>query len=299
MSTAVAVRKRKNPTSRSPLLAAGLVIVLAVAVLGVLHATGKIRLPFLPSKSEAASHEGKLFVPLCLRDIPRFTAVKTEDLSGNWFNEDEVKKQGFLLNKAQIVGRVLRHDKAKPYAFKESDFFPPNTPPSPALGVAKDKVGAYVDPAKVQGLSGMGTDDRFQVWATQTGKAGSTIPSSPEVARQQGWSAQQEIVVKCARVVVAGSKTQNATGEARHYYVELEPMELSALTQAQARNASLLCVAISAEAKPSEIPAIRSGQEQDQTQIEILSGGKSRTMQTEAPKPVKDEKDAKKEDQGR
>lgn len=297
MSTAVAVRKRKTPTSRAPLLAVGLVLVLAVVVLGVLHATGRIRLPFLASKSEAADHEGKLYVPLCLHDISRYTAVKNEDVSGNWFNADEVKQQGFLLNKSQIVGRVLRRDKTKPYAFKESDFFPVNTRPSPALGVEKGKVGAYVDPAKIQGLSGMRTDDRIQIWATQASKAGGPIPSSPEVARKLDWNAPQEIVVKSGRVVVAGSKAANASGEERNYYVELEPMELSALTKAQARNASLLCVAISAQAAKDEVPSMPAA-EAPHDQVEILSGGKSRTMQTETHKPEEDEKRAK-EDQSR
>lgn len=297
MSTAVAVRKRKNPSSRGPLVLTGIVIVLVLVTLGVLHATGRYRLPFLASKSEAADHEGKVLVPLCARDrIPRYTAIKAEDLGQNWFNEDEVKQQGFLLSKAQIVGRVLRHDKAKPFAFRETDFYPPNTKPSPALGVAKDKVGAYVDPAKVPGLSGMGPDDRFQIWATQGSKGPGTIPASPEVARQQGWSAPQEVVVKNGRVVVTGSKTAGAAGEERHYYVELDPMELSALTQAQARNATLLCVSISAQAEKDELPVLRGGGEPGQ--IEILSGGKSRTMQTEVQKSEEEPKRAK-EDQGR
>ncbi len=297
MSTAVVNRKRKTPSNRGPLVITGIVILFALVTLGVLHATGRYRLPFLASTSQASDHEGKTFVPLCVKErLPRFTAIRAEDLSGNWFNEAEVKQAGFLLKQSQIVGRVLKHDKVKPQAFKESDFFPPNTKPSPTLGVAKDKVGAYVDPAKVPGLSGMGPDDRFQIWATQGSKGQSPIPASPEVARQQGWSAPQEIVVKNGRVVVTGSKSATASGEERHYYIELEPMELSALTQAQARSATLLCVSISAQAAKDEVPELRSGEQPGQ--IEILSGGKSRTMQTEVQKPEEQPKRSK-EDQGR
>lgn len=299
-------RNRKKKSNAGAWLVAGLLLVSGAVVLGFLHFTGKLKLPFLPAREAQAKDdsEGKVAVPIAVRPISIFRAVKRDDLYNPekrqiayvWVKEEDAKQKGFVSNYQSIVGRVMRFDKQAGYAFKETDFYPPGSLETPALGIEKDMIGKSLDPEQISGLANLTTGARFQVRATLPESVGSgnlqgSDYGSPSAARtaeeESAWQAREQLVVRDGKVILAGLRTKGASKDDQAFFVQLSPKEEKALEQALAKRARLSCSQISALAPKDLVPgaapadAIRDTTEE----IEILSSGKPRKVRVEKTDP--------------
>jgi hypothetical protein len=71
-----------------------------------------------------------------------------------------------ITNIADVIGRVLDHDKEPGYVFTEADFLPPGTREGITAGIPAGKRAVRISADKVDGLYGLHAGDRFDLLAT-------------------------------------------------------------------------------------------------------------------------------------
>src|SRR5438105_3005946 len=121
-----------------------LLVLGAAAAVGTIYLANDFKLPFF-SRVQAKDDNtaGKIKVPSSAHMIAAYTEVKlgdlfdpqTKTLNGAWVDEKTAKEKGFITDVAQIVNRVMAHDKQPNYTFTEADFLPKGTRASPTAGV--------------------------------------------------------------------------------------------------------------------------------------------------------------------
>jgi hypothetical protein len=289
-----------NPRARRPkssrLLAAGLIVVAVVALLTTLVLVGAVNLPFLKKEALAGGSNGKdhgtdIPIPICARPIQVFNVVQPQDLNDPqtgtikvvWVDPAKAKQAGFFTQYAEVVGRVLKHDKSPGYAFTEADFYPKGALPTPANAVEQGKLGMYVDPAKISGLGDLKRGDVFDLLGVKTGVKDSSGQSKGTQARS---------VVSGGKVIMALRVPENGRMHAGdQMYIQVSPQEVVDLQAALAAGDHISCATrpgiagVQTGPLPIPPPTLRPDT------IEILSG-KGNVRREEVPSSPEDTQNA-------
>lgn len=181
---AVTVRRR---SSMLPLVLAVLFVGMVVIVAGFLlylAAGGTITVPLTDpptvlsfQKQEKEEKwtppEGQTAIPCLGRSVDAFSKITIDDLIdpktqrfAAIYREPDQIREGVIIDAKQIVGRVLKHDKAKGYFFTEADFYPEGTRPGLVAGVPSGMRGMWIDVKQVAGFVDLNPGDRFDLLLT-------------------------------------------------------------------------------------------------------------------------------------
>jgi hypothetical protein len=273
--------KRRGPSRNSSwLLLGGIALFLALGA-GTLHALNIIRIPGLPGGVSAKEDRtGKTPVWVSSRTIRAFEKVAEVDLvdpknqpSIRWLDAADVKEKGFISNRGEILGRVLRNDKGPGYAFRESDFYPRGTPPSPSAAIDPGFVGKWLDPKDIDGLARLERGELFQILGVSERRdAPSAVAPDVGTKAAQGaanaFGAQTELIVEQGRVIVGlGSGRQE-----KELFLEMSAEDFERLASAQRRRVALHCVTLSATAPVTQREKIEAKDRPDTQQIMLLDG---------------------------
>ena len=286
------------PRTRRNWLPWALLIVLIVGVyLGsvALQARGTLRLPFeLPLLSlfkqppgepgRTTVPEGTIAVPVAATAVPAYTKIRRDHVWDSkrgqirvvYLPRDQVP-EGVFTDLADIVGRVLDHDKQPGYVFTEKDFYPKGTREGVVAGVPADKMMMLIEAKKVAGLHGLRPGDRFDVIETipvdtkrsQLPKGDQGVYADAIALEMQlsNWKQQAEVrvIVRGASVVspVAmraqpsvstslsrGKTTRNVP--IQELYIAVDPNEVAPLSRAMAVGSDVRAVVRSGHAASSK-----------------------------------------------
>jgi Flp pilus assembly protein CpaB len=112
-------------------------------------------------------------VPIAAMRIPNYTKISRDHL---WdatnqrfavvYVPPEAVAKDMLVNRSDILGRVLNHEKQAGYVFTEADFFEKGTREGIVAGVPPGKRAIRVEASKVEGLYGLQPGDRFDLVAS-------------------------------------------------------------------------------------------------------------------------------------
>ncbi|MEQ8767917.1 MAG: hypothetical protein RL885_28695 [Planctomycetota bacterium] len=269
----------------------GLLVMVAIGVVGILWAAEKIELPALDKlvgkeKPKENLLEGKVPVPVAARFIPAYEKVSKDDL---WDLQRQTIKfvyltapvgGGIVKNASDILNRVLRKDKEPGYVFFESDFLPKGTRPGITAGIPPGKVSHRVSADKIHGLHGLNPQDRFFLIATYPLEDERETPFSQlplqgaqkllaevqDRSNNASNKARVEIIVRDGYVVTA-VQTRNSTktvntltsgkvtrnSPVQEMVIALDPQESVKLAEALALKAEITCSALSGNADSPEI----------------------------------------------
>src|SRR6185295_11871445 len=172
-----------------------------------------------------------------------------------------------IVNIADVIGRVLDHDKEPGYVFTESDFLPKGTREGLVAGIPAGKRAVRISADKVDGLFGLHAGDRFDLLATMPIDAsrnsgsgqnfGFSGPYSQELSLQaqlSNWNKQAtvRVIVQSAVIVepmstrgvpvVQTTLTDGAATRVRpvqEAVIAVDPDEVAPLTEALAVEARL------------------------------------------------------------
>ncbi|MGC4085257.1 MAG: hypothetical protein QM736_24840 [Vicinamibacterales bacterium] len=175
-----------------------------------------------------------------------------------------------LVNMADVIGRVLDHDKPAGFVFTAADFLPKGTREGIVAGIPAGKRAVRVPADKVEGLFGLRIGDRFDLVATlpidATKNAGGAQPFNfngvygPQLslqARLSNWQKQATVRVIAQNAVVvqplvtreipvyANTLTQGGVTRMRpvqEIVIAVDPDEVASLTEAMAVDAKIATV---------------------------------------------------------
>ncbi|MEY2786265.1 MAG: hypothetical protein RL277_2477 [Planctomycetota bacterium] len=273
--------KRRTPSQNSRWILLGGVVLFAALGAGTLHALGVIRVPGLPGGVSAKEDRtGKTAVWVTSRKVSAFDKVAEADLVDpkgqpaiRWLDAEDVKEKGFISNRGDILGRVLKNDKGPGYAFKESDFYPRGTPASPSAAIEAGFVGIWTDPKDIDGLSKLERGELFQILGITERRDGAQaqakdIDTKEAQSISSAFGAATELIVHHGRVIVGlGSGKQD-----KEMFLEMSAEDVERLASAQRRRAALRCVTLSTTAPIAEREKIEAKDRPDTQQIMLLDG---------------------------
>ena len=182
----------KNRRSRGPawfmilVVLAGVVLVGSVVAVAYVASVGEIPIPFSnpPRYFSLGKKEvekpwtppvGKVPVPISGRVIPAYTRINRDDLCDlknqkptlAWVDPSSLEgTDAFIGDARELIGRVLEREKAKGYAFRESDFLPKGTRSGVVAGIPPGYRGVRIELSKVRGLYGLQPGDCFDLVST-------------------------------------------------------------------------------------------------------------------------------------
>jgi Flp pilus assembly protein CpaB len=253
-------------------------IVAAVAVVvllvGLPMAFGLIDLSkFRDNKPSTA---GLVAIPTAAKVIPAYTRVRRDHLwdAANTrlsivYLPPRAVTPEMITSIADVIGRVLDHDKEPGYVFTESDFLPKGTREGIVAGIPAGMRAVRVSADKVEGMYGLHAGDRVDLLATlpiDAGGAGGAQPFNaagvygPQLALQaqlSNWTKQAtvRVIVQNAILVepmmtrgvatVQSSLTEGAQTRVRavqEAVIAIRPDEVALLTEAMAVDARLTTV---------------------------------------------------------
>lgn len=183
---AVRATRRGNPAWVLFFLILAVVVVAAVAaLLAYLAIGGVVTVPFTDpprvisftqkdAPEEWKPAPGMVAIPLSARTIRAYSAVTRDDLlvpkslqwNVTWVAPENLPAE-VIRNQADIIERVMKHEKPGGYAFTEADFLPKGTRPGLVAGIPPGMRAMRVELDKVRGLFGLAPGDRFDLVATQ------------------------------------------------------------------------------------------------------------------------------------
>ncbi len=229
-----------------------------------------------PQAAESGPAEGTVRVLVSGRAIPAYRKITRDDLwdrtRNRWaytdVSDDMVESAGIKVSAADIVGRVLGHEKSPGYVFTEKDFLPKGTRPGLAAGVPAGKRALRVDVDKVLGIVGLQPGDRFDIVAAvpvDNAQAMKNSGFSGLFAKQMEMQARMDGAFKQARVnvlvqggvvvtpletrhvpITSSSLTQGTTSRTipvQEMVIALEPDEVAPLMEALSVEAQVTCLA--------------------------------------------------------
>ena len=169
------------------LIAVLIVGLLAASAVGTLDYLGVIHITFShPVQAAAKVPEGAVAVPIAFRRIPAYQEVTRNDLLDPQTGQPRYiylrPSTGLyapITNPAQIIGRVMRHEKEPAYVFTEADFFPPGTTPGDAAAVPPGKLAMTIDASKISGVFALRPGNQVDLVASQVIDKGTTNSSLP------------------------------------------------------------------------------------------------------------------------
>jgi Flp pilus assembly protein CpaB len=169
---------------------------------------------------------------------------------------------------ADVIGRVLAHDKNPGYVFTEADFLPKGTREGVVAGIPAGKRAVRISADKVEGLYGLHSGDRFDLLATMPVDAARGGAQAFDVAgvygqqlameaRLSNWQKQAtvRVLVQSGVIVEAmatrgvpmfqSSLTEGGVTRVRpvqEAVIAINPEEVARLTEAMAVNATITAV---------------------------------------------------------
>jgi Flp pilus assembly protein CpaB len=148
-----------------------IVVAAAVVILGLMMGLGLLDLSRF--RSNERSTAGLVAVPTPARTIAAYTRVRRDHL---WdpkgqrltvvYLPPKAVTSEMIVNLADVIGRVLDHDKTPGYVFTESDFLPKGTREGFVAGIPAGKRAIRIAAERVEGLYGLHSGDRFDLLAT-------------------------------------------------------------------------------------------------------------------------------------
>ncbi len=258
-----------------------------VVILGVLMALGVVDVSRL--RSNKPNTAGLIAVPTPAKVIPAYTRVRRDHL---WdavntrftvvYLPPRAVTPEMMTNIADIIGRVLDHDKEPGYVFTQDDFLPKGTREGLVAGIPAGMRAVRVSGDRVEGLYGLHAGDRFDLMATlpidASNGGGQTFnaagPYASELALQaqlSNWQKQAtvRVIVQNAIIVepmttrgvatVQSSLTEGAATRVRpvqEAVIAIAPGEVAPLTEAMAVDARLTSVPRSG--RPDDPPNSRT-----------------------------------------
>jgi Flp pilus assembly protein CpaB len=144
-----------------------------VGVLAILHFSGVYRLPVF-AKAEDGDEgrrnvlpEGMVLVPALARPLEAYSQVQGPDLfvanRQAWAEvplpRERVAEAGILTDRKDIIGRVLRKDKAAGRVFTEDDFYPEGTRPGLTAGIPPGMRAVRIEASRIEGIHGLARGD--------------------------------------------------------------------------------------------------------------------------------------------
>ena len=263
-----------------PLIALSVVVSVAVILEG-LWAFGLLDLSRF--RSSEPSTAGLVAIPTPGRPIPAYSRVtrdhlwdpKRNRLSVVYLPPGAVTRE-MLVSIAEVIGRVLDHDKLPGYVFTETDFLPRGTREGIVAGIPAGKRAVRVPADKVDGVYGLHAGDRFDLVATmpidasrgaQTFNVGGVYSEQLAVqARLSNWQKQATVRVLVQNGVIVepmttrqvpvlqSALTHEGAGlrmrPVQEVVIAIDPDEVARLTEA-----------LAVEARVSMVP--RSGRPDD------------------------------------
>lgn len=226
---------------------------------------------------EARSTAGLVPVPVLPRALPAYTRLtrdhfwdpKEARLAVVYLPPNAVTKE-IRVSLADILGRVLDHEKAPGFVFTEADFLPKGTREGVVAGIPPGKRAVRVPADKVEGLYGLRIGDRFDLVATlaiDASKNGSPAgplnfggvygPQLSLQARLSNWQKQATVRVIAQNALVveplttrqvpvfANTLTQGGVTRMRpvqEFVIAVDPDEVASLTEAMAVEAKIATV---------------------------------------------------------
>jgi hypothetical protein len=264
-----------------------------------LAAAGLVDVPLLTRRREP-SREGWVLVPMSGRVLPTYSLVQRDDLSdpttGLW-NEVWLPRESIapdtVVDRTRIIGRVLNHEKAAGFAFRESDFMPPGTRFGMVAGIPLGKRSVVFEAKKIGGIHALQKGDRFDLVVTlpvpknhpSSAHHSSTPlpPPEPEV---------RVLVTNGAIVMPAHTRStsdttpslmngpRTTTKSVEEVAIAVDPEEIAGLTAALSSGGSITCVARSGHPDEPKTPSVTPGStpQPPPIAIETVVGGKSSTL---------------------
>src|SRR5207249_3734084 len=98
---------------------------------------------------------------------------ETRQLNVMWMPK-ELVPPGVLVNLADVLGRVLDHDKPAGYVFTEEDFMPKGTRAGLVAGIPPGKRSMTIEAVKLDGIFGLRPATMWICWPRR--------PSTPKAA---------------------------------------------------------------------------------------------------------------------
>lgn len=257
--------RSRTSTSRgfSPLLA--LLVVVLVLTLGAagtaaaLVASGTIDLASLPwfKKVVRDPNEGKVAVIVSGRPVAMYSKVTAEHVTNPanqqysimYFEPHQVQPD-WLRDYGQILGRVVRHDKAAGKVFTEREFFPLGTAAGRVAGIPPGMAGMTVDASKIQGLTQLNTHDRFDLVVSMPAPSSTPERMRTSTGSQPARSPRPTGAPDSAgevKLLVSNGFVVQANVEGGHAMIAVAPEDSLPLTQALTAGSSIVCVARSGQ----------------------------------------------------
>ena len=249
------------------------------------------------------SREGMVAVPTSARTIGAYTKVTRDHVwdrqSGNisvvYVPEDQVTPV-MMTNLSNILGRVLKKEKAAGYVFTENDFLPQGARHGLVAGIPPGKRAMRVKADNVEGLFGLQRGDRFDLVATLPidvrnaekalklgGPFGSQLSLNAELSNWHEQATVRILVQNGVLVepmitrqvpVYVSSLTQGAITRKRpvqEIVIAVDPEEVALLTEALAVGANISCVPRSGH--PDDPVNSRTPESQPWSPFSAMTGG--------------------------
>ncbi len=279
-----------------------MIALLAIGVMGTfgaLVALGAIELPWM-KKPVPINRAGQVAVPVSSGVIPAYTQIVREhffDLQKQeptvvWLRQEQLKPE-MLVDISKIVGRVLRKEKGKGYAFTENDFLPEKTRPGLVAGIPPGMRALAIDADKVRGIHALRAGDHFDLLATATVDDGKALSKAIVVGGGAGGKravvrplVQNGVVVLAAALWKPPTDDKDKKGAARgkepspEIVIAAKPDEVVALSQALAMKDDLIAIARSGRPDDPGDSSITPGSPPPPPKkaMEAILGGQRKTL---------------------
>jgi Flp pilus assembly protein CpaB len=148
-------------------------IVLAIAAAAGIGVGGWTMGLYPRSSAPVRDTTGLVAVPIPMARIPIYTKItrdhlwdpKNQRFAAIYLPPEAVMKE-MIVNRSEILGRVLNHEKQPGYVFTEADFFVKGMREGIVAGIPPGKRAIRVEATKVEGLYGLQPGDRFDLVAS-------------------------------------------------------------------------------------------------------------------------------------
>jgi Flp pilus assembly protein CpaB len=288
---------RRWPMATVLLLGSALLVVGVMGTIGGLRAAGVINWPFpkqQPGRTPLNT-EGLIAVPVSVRDIPIYAKVTREDLLDPKTGElrivhlspEKVRAAGVKTQLEDILGHVVKRDKAAGYAFSSEDFFPKGTRPGHVAGIPPGKRAIALEADKLKGMvHALKAGDQVDLVSTIAVDGAKGAKMSGTDASAGAKKAAVKVVAERALVVAAVPPRKKdakdvLTRQDQEIVLAVQPEELVLIETALALKAQLTCVPRSGQPEESSversIPSVEPKAPRV-TEIETIHGGKREVL---------------------
>ena len=238
---------------------------------------------FFSAGPSRPSRQGLIAVPKSVRPIKAFAKLRREDIidiqlgdeSYYWMTPDQVKANPqWIINPAEIIGRVLAEGKEKDYVFSEKNFLPNGSRPGIVGGTPPGKRAMVISVDQIPGLDLLNAGDQFDLLTSipGSGSLGSGVDyaallggiKSPELrVGARAGSGGVRVLVQGGTLVSLNTTAPPANSRSARVStttlatVAIAPEEVSLLTEALGSGAKMFCVARSGQPEDA-VEAARS-----------------------------------------